>query len=135
MCSKHIDAPTRYSKWTLRCEDKGGRDITGGDRMWQLGQDRPDITSKLPTGNPCNTFFIFKSGSDSFQPLTKLNRYIQILPIIYILSLCDKMFFTENHRTQTNYEDALVIKLFAFSFANSYASCFYIAFFREVSIL
>ncbi|XP_045204695.2 anoctamin-4-like isoform X2 [Mercenaria mercenaria] len=36
----------------------------------------------------------------------------------------------ENHRTQTQYNDALIIKLFAFSFANTYASCFYIAFFR-----
>ncbi|KAL4230087.1 hypothetical protein ACF0H5_010472 [Mactra antiquata] len=36
----------------------------------------------------------------------------------------------ENHRTQTQFNDALIIKLFAFSFANSYASCFYIAFFR-----
>lgn len=36
----------------------------------------------------------------------------------------------ENHRTQTQFNDALIIKLFAFSFANTYASCFYIAFFR-----
>ncbi|XP_052795282.1 anoctamin-4-like isoform X2 [Mya arenaria] len=36
----------------------------------------------------------------------------------------------ENHRTQTQFDDALIIKLFAFSFANSYSSCFYIAFVR-----
>ncbi|GFN81556.1 anoctamin [Plakobranchus ocellatus] len=36
----------------------------------------------------------------------------------------------ENHRTQTRYDDALIMKLFAFQFVNSYASCFYIAFFR-----
>ncbi|KAK7097648.1 hypothetical protein V1264_004595 [Littorina saxatilis] len=36
----------------------------------------------------------------------------------------------ENHRTQTRYDDALIFKLFAFQFVNSYASCFYIAFFR-----
>ncbi|XP_060078279.1 anoctamin-10-like [Ylistrum balloti] len=36
----------------------------------------------------------------------------------------------ENHRTQTMYDDALIIKLFAFQFANNYASSFYIAFFR-----
>ncbi|XP_052075857.1 anoctamin-7-like [Mytilus californianus] len=34
----------------------------------------------------------------------------------------------ENHRTQTSYDDALIVKLFAFEFANNYASCFYIAF-------
>ncbi|XP_071847241.1 anoctamin-7-like isoform X4 [Apostichopus japonicus] len=37
----------------------------------------------------------------------------------------------ENHRTQSKYEDALIIKLFAFSFVNTYSSLFYIAFFRE----
>lgn len=36
----------------------------------------------------------------------------------------------ENHRTQTKFDDALIFKLFAFQFVNSYASCFYIAFFR-----
>lgn len=37
----------------------------------------------------------------------------------------------ENHRTQTSYEDALIIKLFGFQFVNSYTSLFYIAFFRQ----
>ena len=41
--------------------------------------------------------------------------------------------FAENHRTQTKFNDALIFKLFAFQFVNSYASCFYIAFFRGVS--
>ncbi|XP_069129739.1 anoctamin-7-like isoform X3 [Argopecten irradians] len=36
----------------------------------------------------------------------------------------------ENYRTQSAYDDALIIKLFAFQFANNYASCVYIAFFR-----
>ncbi|XP_028401787.1 anoctamin-4-like isoform X2 [Dendronephthya gigantea] len=36
----------------------------------------------------------------------------------------------ENHRTQTSYDDALIVKLFAFQFVNSYASLYYIAFFR-----
>ena len=38
----------------------------------------------------------------------------------------------ENHQTRTQYDDALVLKLFGFQFVNSYASLFYIAFFREV---
>ncbi|CAN7977564.1 unnamed protein product, partial [Ixodes persulcatus] len=38
----------------------------------------------------------------------------------------------ENHRTRSMYNDALVIKLFAFQFTNTYASLFYTAFFREV---
>uniref|UniRef100_A0A1I8HHK0 Anoctamin n=1 Tax=Macrostomum lignano TaxID=282301 RepID=A0A1I8HHK0_9PLAT len=36
----------------------------------------------------------------------------------------------ENHRTQSDYDNALILKLFAFEFANSYSSLFYIAFFR-----
>ncbi|PAA75103.1 hypothetical protein BOX15_Mlig018999g1, partial [Macrostomum lignano] len=37
----------------------------------------------------------------------------------------------ENHRTQSDYDNALILKLFAFEFANSYSSLFYIAFFRD----
>jgi anoctamin-10/anoctamin-7 len=36
----------------------------------------------------------------------------------------------ENHRTETEYEDALISKVFLFQFCNSYASLFYIAFIK-----
>jgi hypothetical protein len=36
----------------------------------------------------------------------------------------------ENHRTDTEYDDSLIGKLFAFSFVNSYASLFFIAFIK-----
>lgn len=36
----------------------------------------------------------------------------------------------ENHRTQDSYENALVFKIFIFQFVNTYASIFYIAFFK-----
>ena len=36
----------------------------------------------------------------------------------------------ENHRTDTDYEDSLIAKTFVFQFVNSYASLFYIAFFK-----
>lgn len=52
-----------------------------------------------------------------------------ILGKIYDL-LAVKLTDWENHRTQTQYDDSLIIKLFAFQFANSYSSLFYIAFFR-----
>ncbi len=38
----------------------------------------------------------------------------------------------ENYRTQTEFDDNLIFKLFAFQFVNSYASLFYIAFFRNI---
>ena len=37
----------------------------------------------------------------------------------------------ENHRTESQFEDALIAKLFCFQFVNSYSSCFYIAFVAE----
>nr|XP_022325224.1 anoctamin-3-like isoform X6 [Crassostrea virginica] len=54
---------------------------------------------------------------------------ILILGKLYEI-LAFKLTEWENHRTQTQYDDALVTKMFAFQFVNSYASCFYIAFFR-----
>ena len=54
---------------------------------------------------------------------------------VLIIKLFIPIIPTENHRTQTQYNDALIIKLFGFQFANNYTSCFYIAFFRGVSIL
>jgi len=37
----------------------------------------------------------------------------------------------ENHRTQTEYDDALTFKIFLFQFVNSYISLYYIAFFKS----
>lgn len=36
----------------------------------------------------------------------------------------------ENHKTETEYQDALIVKTFFFQFLNSYTSLFYIAFFK-----
>jgi hypothetical protein len=38
----------------------------------------------------------------------------------------------ENHRTDTDYENALIAKSFLFKFVNSYNSLFYIAFFKNI---
>ncbi|CAD5118244.1 DgyrCDS6968 [Dimorphilus gyrociliatus] len=57
---------------------------------------------------------------------------IMLLGKLYEI-LAYKLTNWENHRTQTQYDDALIIKLFAFQFANSYASLFYIAFFRGIN--
>ena len=37
----------------------------------------------------------------------------------------------ENHRTESAYENSLIVKSFCFQFVNSYISFFYIAFFRS----
>ncbi|XP_041054617.1 anoctamin-7-like [Carcharodon carcharias] len=54
---------------------------------------------------------------------------ISILGKVYHI-IAVKMTDWENYRTQTDYNDALIIKLFAFEFANNYSSLFYIAFLR-----
>lgn len=43
----------------------------------------------------------------------------------YFGELAIKLNNYENHRTDTEYEDALIAKTFAFQFVNSYASLFY----------
>lgn len=56
------------------------------------------------------------------------------LQIIILAVLFDefavKLNDSENHRTETEYEDSLVIKSFLFNFINSYSCLFYIAFFK-----
>ena len=39
----------------------------------------------------------------------------------------------ENHRTDTEFEDSLIAKLFAFQFVNSYASFFYVAYLKSLT--
>jgi hypothetical protein len=54
---------------------------------------------------------------------------ITILAMVYN-DLAIKLTDQENHRTDTEYDDALIAKMFAFSFINSYASLFFIAFIK-----
>lgn len=39
----------------------------------------------------------------------------------------------ENHRTESEYENALILKNFIFQFVNSYISLFYIAFLKVIA--
>uniref|UniRef100_A0A914V0A2 Anoctamin n=1 Tax=Plectus sambesii TaxID=2011161 RepID=A0A914V0A2_9BILA len=54
---------------------------------------------------------------------------IMILGYLYT-KLVYKLTDWENHRTQSDYNNALIIKLFAFQFVNTYTSLFYTAFYR-----
>ena len=45
-----------------------------------------------------------------------------------------KLTIWENYRTKTEYDDALILKLFAFEFVNSYGSFYYLAFFRNIKL-
>uniref|UniRef100_A0A6U4EFG3 Anoctamin transmembrane domain-containing protein n=1 Tax=Phaeomonas parva TaxID=124430 RepID=A0A6U4EFG3_9STRA len=55
---------------------------------------------------------------------------IQVLNYFYG-SLADALTEEENHRTFDEFENALIFKLFAFQFVNSYSSFFYIAFLQQ----
>lgn len=52
---------------------------------------------------------------------------IQFFNFVYTL-VADALAERENHRTDTEFEDSMVIKLFVFQFVNSYSSFFFLAF-------
>jgi hypothetical protein len=55
---------------------------------------------------------------------------IQVMGSIYS-NIALKLNIAENHRTDTEYEDQLILKTFVFQFINSFASLFYIAFIKK----
>ncbi|KAJ1427837.1 calcium-activated chloride channel-domain-containing protein [Ochromonadaceae sp. CCMP2298] len=55
---------------------------------------------------------------------------IQTLNYVYYF-LATALSERENHRTDTEFEDSMIIKLFLFQFVNSYASFYYLAFAAE----
>lgn len=67
-------------------------------------------------------------------PLSSIANAVQIQVLNHFYSqLAIYLTNRENHRTDTDYEDALIVKLFAFQFVNSYASFFYIAFLKNIA--
>ncbi|XP_074650547.1 anoctamin-7-like isoform X3 [Tubulanus polymorphus] len=75
------------------------------------------------------------SGIECLLASTICSSLLNAISILLLGKLYDflavKLTDWENHRTKTAYDDALIIKMFSFQFVNSYASCFYIAFFRS----
>jgi hypothetical protein len=67
----------------------------------------------------CSLFFLFPGFSCFFFVL---------IPLFSVV-VCG--FFDSFNSTDTEYDDALIAKLFAFSFINSYASLFFIAFIKS----
>lgn len=71
------------------------------------------------------------SDSDSQSIASLLNALqIQVMNFVYSF-LAKALTDRENHRTDTQYEDSMISKLFLFQFVNSYASFFYLAFIAE----
>jgi hypothetical protein len=55
---------------------------------------------------------------------------IQVLNLLY-KKIAQVLVDWENHRTETDYDNALIIRTFLFQFVNSYTSLFYVAFFKN----
>lgn len=66
---------------------------------------------------------------------TYIGAIVNSITIILLNLVYDKVAIMltnwENHRTQSHYDNWLIIKLFMFQFVNSYTSLFYIAFFKN----
>eukprot|EP00062_Callorhinchus_milii_P015271 gi/632965339/ref/XP_007898840.1/ PREDICTED: anoctamin-7-like isoform X2 [Callorhinchus milii] len=75
--------------------------------------------------NSVSKFFLSTVASSILNALS-----IAILGKVY-QKIAVLMTDWENYRTMTHYNDALLLKLFAFEFANNYGPLFYIAFFRK----
>ena len=76
------------------------------------------------TGNPS----LQSTGNTGVSILAAVQ--IIILNMVYS-DMAINLTNEENHRTDTDYDDALIGKLFAFSFVNSYASLFFVAFIKH----
>jgi len=78
-----------------------------------------------------NTYFNYDYGSFIGAVLNTL--WISIMNVAYqrVAVLINNL---ENHRTETEHEDALIIKTFLFQFINSYGPLFYLSFFKPYSL-
>jgi hypothetical protein len=74
---------------------------------------------------------------DSFLPLTGgiMNAIIIGILNFFYGMLAEGLNDWENHKTQTEYDDKLIGKTFLFQFINSYISLFYIAYFKDRTII
>ena len=77
-------------------------------------------TIVLDTDKDVNSYSSYiASAMSAFQ--------IAVFNIIYSYA-ASRLTDMENHRTDSEYEDGMIMKLFLFQFVNSYSSFFYIAF-------
>lgn len=71
-------------------------------------------------------------GVGNAQTIASLANAIQIQILNHIYSfIANALSERENHRTETQFEDSMITKIFMFQFINSYASFFYLAFIAE----
>lgn len=76
------------------------------------------------------THYKYNQKSELFSAF--LGLFIIIVCGMIFDGVATKLNHYENHRTQAEYDDALILKTFAFQFLNNYWALIYIAYFREV---
>jgi Calcium-activated chloride channel len=88
-----------------------------------------------PLGNAFSgsPIYVINSNADSIaQSLASIVNALQIQISNFAYSfIATSLTDYENHRTDTEYEDSMVIKIFIFQFVNSYGSMFYVAFIEQ----
>jgi hypothetical protein len=68
-------------------------------------------------------------GDNNAQTLASIANAVQIQVMNFIYTfLANALSERENHRTDTQFEDSMITKIFLFQFVNSYASFFFLAF-------
>jgi hypothetical protein len=76
-----------------------------------------------------NEHFMVYNGTPIGSPLCGLINAIQIFVLNSVYkSVAQKLNDFENHRTESEYENNLIVKVFLFQFVNSFSSFVYIAF-------
>jgi anoctamin-10/anoctamin-7 len=81
-----------------------------------FGSGNPDDDSSFALGS------IIGSSMNAIQ--------IMVMNVIYE-KVAEKLTDKENHRTETEYEDALISKTFSFQFVNSFMALIYLAFIKQ----
>ena len=77
-------------------------------------------------------YIVSEYSNGSGSSVVSVLSAIQVIVLNYLYEKkSTELTDMENHRTDTEYEDSLIGKLFAFSFVNSYASLFYVAFIKQ----
>ena len=112
-----------------------------GRRVQDLGIDILNGTQELCLEGNCTMVGLEEAEAESAWEKNKFKWGSSVVSLfcIQIASrtykpMAVKLTSWENHRTQTEYDDSLIIKNFMFEFLNNYFTLFFIAFLMDIDI-
>ena len=112
-----------------------------GRRVQALGMDILNETQELCLEGNCTMAGLEEAEAESAWEKNKFKWGSSVVSLfcIQIASrtykpMAVKLTSWENHRTQTEYDDSLIIKNFMFEFLNNYFTLFFIAFLMDIDI-